>query len=200
MMLLRFLKKLLSQVNSNGVDSLSFRATRRAEPAIDRLRLAIRNIGECEASGQKHMADAEMGDELSFVRKFQLARDSDVIDYEMIAKLRQFDDGSHGDTRAELIGLFLELAPKRIENLKRALSEKNWHALSREAHSLKASSANLGVKRLSAVCRKLETIENHPDYSMADQLVSEIEAEFRMASRSLTELLKQRQPALKASA
>jgi HPt (histidine-containing phosphotransfer) domain-containing protein len=100
----------------------------------------------------------------------------------------------------ELIGLFLELTPKRIEHLRQALAKKDWHVVSKDAHSLKSSSANIGAKRLSSACRKLETIENHPDHSMASELVSVIEAEYQSASRSLTELLKKRVSSQKASA
>jgi CheY-like chemotaxis protein/HPt (histidine-containing phosphotransfer) domain-containing protein len=124
----------------------------------------------------------------------------DVIDRGALERVCQFDDGAHGDTLCELIGLFLELTPKRIEHLKQALEQKNWHTLSREAHSLKSSSANLGVKKVLAACRRLEAIENHPDLSVARQLVTEIETEYATAAQSLQELLKLRAPARKASA
>jgi HPt (histidine-containing phosphotransfer) domain-containing protein len=124
----------------------------------------------------------------------------EMIDQEMLHRICQYDDGTHGDTLTELIRLFLELTPKRIENLKRALEERSWRCVSKEAHSLKSSSANLGLKRVTAACRKLEAIENHPDHSMASVLLSEIETEYQAAAHSLVELLKQRTPSRKAAA
>ncbi|MFL5813092.1 MAG: Hpt domain-containing protein [Bdellovibrionia bacterium] len=174
------------------------------------LRLAIQGLGsETEVSIAKHdITELNPADELACMRqeisKVVLFRQCEatrgVIDEEMIHQICQYDDGSHGDTLAELIGLYLELAPKRIESLKRALGERNWHVVSKEAHSLKSSSANLGLKKVIVVCRRLEAIENHPDYSMASTLLSEIEKEYQAAAQSLMELLKRRVPARKAAA
>jgi HPt (histidine-containing phosphotransfer) domain-containing protein len=185
-----------------------------------RLRLAIQGLTpESEFFLAKHeFTELNPADELACMRqeisKAVLFRESkttrevpdedvideEVIDEEVIQQICQYDDGLHGDTLAELIGLYLALAPKRIENLKRALDERNWHAVSKEAHSLKSSSANLGLKKVIGVCRKLEAIENHPNYSMASTLFSEIEREYRAAAHSLMELLKRRVPARKAAA
>lgn len=210
MKLIRLLKKLLSQVNGNGVDPLNI----QTKVEIERLRLAIRDLGECGqvTTVERRSVEVESVDGLGFVcetgsKTAQLkswtasvTSSSVSIDQEIIRQICQYNDIKHGDTLVELVGLFLELTPKRIEHLKLALAERNWHAVSKEAHSLKASSANLGAKKLSSICRKLETIENHPDQSMASQLVSEIEAEYKLASNSLMELLKQRTSAHKASA
>jgi HPt (histidine-containing phosphotransfer) domain-containing protein len=196
------LKKLLSQVNGNGVDSLNI----QTKVEIERLRLAIRELGECGQTPmvERRVVEAESVDGLCFVceRESQstLSHPLEVIDLEIIRQICQYCDEKHGDTLVELIGLFLELTPKRIEHLKQALAKKDWHVVSKDAHSLKSSSANIGAKKLSSVCRKLETIENHPDHSMASQLISEIETQYRLASQSLTELLKKRVSAQKASA
>jgi two-component system sensor histidine kinase/response regulator len=124
--------------------------------------------------------------------KAAASRLQDIIDEEAIQRICQFNDGGHGDTLSELIHLFLELTPKRIDHLKKSLHDQNWHAISRDAHSLKSSSANLGAKRVYSACRRLEAIENHPDLSMACALVAEIEAEYRLAAESLVGILQQR--------
>lgn len=210
MKLLRQLKKLLSQVNGNGVDSLNI----QTKVEIERLRLAIRELGECGQAPmvERCVVEAESVDGLCFVCEresqstlslSQLSQSQQavqVIDFEIIRQICQYCDEKHGDTLVELIGLFLELTPKRIEHLKQALAKKDWHVVSKDAHSLKSSSANIGAKKLSSVCRKLETIENHPDHSMASQLISEIETQYGLASQSLTELLKKRVSTHKASA
>jgi HPt (histidine-containing phosphotransfer) domain-containing protein len=213
-MLSRLLKQFLKPFQSASPEAAKERndhAKRLDEQ--ESLRIAIRGLGaEMEVSIARHgfaqPSPLSPEDELACmrqeiskivdVRQCEIARD--VIDEEMIHRICQYDDGSHGDTLTELISLYLQLAPKRIENLKRALSEKNWHAVSKETHSLKSSSANLGLKKVIAACRRLEAIENHPDYSMACALLSEIEKEYQAAALSLMELLKQRVPARKAAA
>lgn len=176
----------------------------------ERLALAIRSLGPEQPLSQSNASVETVvpSDELACVRQ-QISQQSlktaavgqrEIIDQEMIHQICQYDDGTHGDTLTEIIRLFLELTPKRIENLKRALEERNWHCVSKEAHSLKSSSANLGLKKVTAACRKLEAIENHPDYPMAHAVLSEIEKEYQSASRSLVELVQRRVPVRKVAA
>jgi HPt (histidine-containing phosphotransfer) domain-containing protein len=115
---------------------------------------------------------------------------SEIIDLDAIDLICQFHGAGHEEVICELIGLFLELAPKRIDHLKRSLGQRNWQAVSKEAHSLKSSCANLGVKRVLASCRKLEAIEKQPDPASAIRLISEIEAEYVAVARFLTAYLK----------
>lgn len=122
-----------------------------------------------------------------------------ILDHSVIRVLRDLDQGGTGAVR-ELVGLFLEIAPKRIAHLKKALAEKDFRGLAREAHSLKASSANLGALRLSRVCRDLEGIENHPAEAPAEKLVNEIEQEFALAAEMLHELVRIVGPSKKISA
>lgn len=121
--------------------------------------------------------------------KTESTQQPQIIDRAAVERLRQFDDGTHGDTLCELVKLFLQLAPKRIEQMKISLEKLSWRDLSREAHSLKSSSANLGAMRLSAACRRLETIENHPDTELARSLLDEIQDEYLKASEALTEMM-----------
>ena len=57
---------------------------------------------------------------------------------------------------AEMAQLFLEEATKSLDELKRDCERGDWKHVTRIAHSLKSSSATLGLMRLSAACRALE--------------------------------------------
>jgi HPt (histidine-containing phosphotransfer) domain-containing protein len=52
--------------------------------------------------------------------------------------------------------LFLDEATRSLDELKKARDLADWKQVARIAHSLKSSSATLGLMRLSAACRALE--------------------------------------------
>jgi len=56
----------------------------------------------------------------------------------------------------EMAQLFLDEAAKSLDDLKRNRDLGDWRQVSRIAHSLKSSSATLGLMRLSAACKALE--------------------------------------------
>ena len=71
-----------------------------------------------------------------------------------LAELRECDPD--GSLAAELIGVFLEDTPRRIQALRMAFDSGNPTALANEAHALKSSCAQLGALQLSEHCRWLE--------------------------------------------
>ncbi len=73
----------------------------------------------------------------------------------------------------ELIPLFLTDAEKALANMHYALDTKNTEQLASAAHTLKGSSASLGMVKLSSLCRKMETT----DFDQSAALVKQIEAE-----------------------
>ena len=59
---------------------------------------------------------------------------------------------------AELVTTFLEDSEQRVQRLQVALESSDWKAIELEAHTLKSSSANLGVRLLSEACEKAESL------------------------------------------
>ena len=62
-------------------------------------------------------------------------------------------------------------------------------ALCEAAHSLKSSSANLGVVRMATVCRKLEEMGRERRIDAAKELIGRIESEYKSASAALADEL-----------
>jgi HPt (histidine-containing phosphotransfer) domain-containing protein len=56
----------------------------------------------------------------------------------------------------EMIELFLEHAPQRVEAARTGFDEGDMSALYRAAHSLKSTAANLGARSLQDVAARLE--------------------------------------------
>lgn len=77
------------------------------------------------------------------------------LDEQAIANLKELNlDG----LLLRLVNLYGEESPKLIAQIETAIDERNLPDLEMAAHTLKASSAQLGALRFSVICRKLEFI------------------------------------------
>ncbi len=76
-----------------------------------------------------------------------------------IERLQSFDEFDDGDESlvAQLIDIYLEITPKEIDQLKKAVASKESEKARKLAHGLKSSSANLGAENLTNV---LQTVED----------------------------------------
>jgi len=108
-----------------------------------------------------------------------------VIDMEVVAALRDLCEEGEPSLLDELIEIFLDDTPRRLEDLVQAFEEGNAHALEAAAHSLKSSSANLGALVFSGLMRDLETAGRNADLAQATQHVDQVKHEY---SRVETEL------------
>ena len=80
----------------------------------------------------------------------------DVLDLAVIDGLRELGGEEDPGLLSELIELFLSDAPQRLQELEAALEDGDLERLSRAAHTLKSSSANLGAVAFRRLCEELE--------------------------------------------
>lgn len=80
-----------------------------------------------------------------------------TIDFSAIQKIKKLQKPGRPDLISNLIDLFFRSADEGLPQMRLAIQNQNWTALSWIAHSLKSSSANLGAGRFSQLCYKLET-------------------------------------------
>jgi CheY-like chemotaxis protein len=80
-----------------------------------------------------------------------------TLDEEVLRELRELQEAGGGsDLIAELVTLFLEDLPDRIEGIRDSIAARDPDTLRRESHRLKGSSQQMGAARLSALCAELE--------------------------------------------
>jgi signal transduction histidine kinase/CheY-like chemotaxis protein/HPt (histidine-containing phosphotransfer) domain-containing protein len=84
-----------------------------------------------------------------------------------------------------LIKLFLEDAPKQIQQLEQAAAENNIHGMIAPAHTLKSSSANLGALALSAIAKRIEIGARGNALNRPTVAVVMLEAEYKKAQNAL---------------
>ncbi|MGV3495037.1 MAG: response regulator [Ramlibacter sp.] len=79
-----------------------------------------------------------------------------LLDPARLAEFREFDDEDLTMTR-EVLGLFLQDTPQRLQALHDALPARDARAVATAAHALKGSAGNIGAAALHAAAGELET-------------------------------------------
>jgi HPt (histidine-containing phosphotransfer) domain-containing protein len=82
---------------------------------------------------------------------------SGLLDLTTIQNLVDLDDGGHG-LLSEMVEIFREDTPRRIQDILRAAREGKAEELSRAAHALKGGAGALGAEALRALAAKLESL------------------------------------------
>ena len=96
------------------------------------------------------------------------------IDTTVIADLKEIEPG----LLDELIGLFLEDTPQRIEAIRAAIAAGDARELWQAAHAVKGSCGNMGAKPMANISLQLETLGKAGSIENADQLLAKLEYEF----------------------
>ncbi len=94
-----------------------------------------------------------------------------------------------GEDYLGLIKLFLEDAPKQIQQLEQAAADNNIHGMIAPAHTLKSSSANLGALALSAIAKRIEIGARGNALNRPTVAVVMLEAEYKKAQNALQAML-----------
>jgi HPt (histidine-containing phosphotransfer) domain-containing protein len=81
------------------------------------------------------------------------------------------------DLLQELIGVFLEDAPQRVEGVRRALADGDANALYRAAHALKGSAGNFGAPNVVRRANRLEALAKESDLEAAGAQFTSLVAE-----------------------
>jgi HPt (histidine-containing phosphotransfer) domain-containing protein len=113
-----------------------------------------------------------------------------VLDQSVIETLRQLTPPGEPDVLAEVLQMFLQEVPPRIERLRNAWTTGDIQGLHRAAHSLKGSAGNIGAQRLLAVCRQLDNRTESADPTATAGLVSALAVEFDKVEVEIRHLLK----------
>jgi len=92
------------------------------------------------------------------------------IDGKVIAQLKSLKAG----LLKRVIDLYIETSPKLLSDMEQAVTQQDTKSLYRIAHSLKNSSANLGIVELTNLCRDLEVKGREGELVEATLLVSRI--------------------------
>ncbi len=114
--------------------------------------------------------------------------DPKIISPEAIAALRDLNPGDNDVFLKEIIGIYVEDTPVRINELKKSLAAADGNLFTRAAHTIKGSSSNLGAISVAAVAETLENRSRSGGLVGLASLVEQCEAEFARAAAELRRL------------
>jgi PAS domain S-box-containing protein len=88
---------------------------------------------------------------------------------------------------AEVIDVFLQTIPRRLDDLRHAHAKGDADSIRAVAHSLKGASAQIGARGMADLCVQIEAVVRSGDVSaLADRLTA-LEADYAVVSASLRE-------------
>lgn len=115
-----------------------------------------------------------------------------AFDPEIIAGLREQSDAAGPDFLKEILDLFLEDAPLKLDDLDAATRCGNADWLMRGAHDLGGSAGNVGAAELSSLCRKVEIQARSGLLAGIEADLTRIRQEYEVVSAEAAKLLKTR--------
>ncbi len=111
---------------------------------------------------------------------------AEVIDISVLADLQESLGTDEGDDIVrELITVYLEDTPNILTALFQAIADGDVEIMTRSAHTLKSNSAQMGAKRLSALCKHMEMLGREKKVAEAAKQSGQIETEFAHVQAAL---------------
>ena len=108
-----------------------------------------------------------------------------VLDRAVMATLRQLTTPGEPDVLTEVLQLFLQEVPLRMDRLRIAYAAGNIEEVYRAAHSLKGSAGNIGAQRFMGVCRQLDEMGRAGDLTNAAPLVAALGLEYETVAAEI---------------
>lgn len=113
-----------------------------------------------------------------------------VLDMAVVEELLALSDDGDPELLLDLIRLFLEDGPAKVEAVTQGLATKDFEMMERAAHSLKGSAGNLGARLLQHTCERLMLASRQHQFDETKKLASQITADFAAARSALNSLQK----------
>lgn len=90
-----------------------------------------------------------------------------VLDRNALLDNPNFGRATSGNLIERVIGIYLDNTPKLLATISDGLPAKAWPEVTRAAHSLKSSSATIGLPRVSAIAARIEALSRQEDAAAA---------------------------------
>ena len=90
-----------------------------------------------------------------------------------------------GDTAAELVAMFRDLAPAALAGFQAAVEADDLDQMMHHSHDLKSSAANVGLMRLSRLCLEIEKASDSGQGELAREMGQQLPAAIDQAIRAL---------------
>ena len=114
--------------------------------------------------------------------------DPTIIDLAALERLEKWVGTSLSH---EIVQLFLEHGPSRMEQIRAAIEGEDLDAPERGAHSLKSSAANVGAQHVQRFASEVELAASGGDLQTVRDLIPNLEEAYAQATRELTVMVEE---------
>jgi len=108
--------------------------------------------------------------------------DATILDPAALERLEEW--GGPGLSK-EIVQLFLDHGPVRMDQIRGALDGEDLETPERGAHSLKSSAANVGAQHVQRVASEVEAAASDGDLQRVRDLIPNLEQAYAQAAREL---------------
>ncbi len=91
----------------------------------------------------------------------------------------------------EMLSIFLEQLPQKMEAVQAALDNKDAYRLEHAAHSIKSSAGNLGAVQLREIASGMEESAEREDLDVPTQLWKDLQTEYAIVEKIYKAKLKE---------
>ena len=116
--------------------------------------------------------------------------DTTIIDPAALIRLEKWGGQSLSN---EIVQLFLENGPSRMDQIREATQGEDLEAPERGAHSLKSSAANVGAQHVQRYAGEIELAASDGDIQTVRDLIPELEEAYAQAIEELAVLAEEAQ-------
>lgn len=102
----------------------------------------------------------------------------DDIDLSVLLGFEEAQGEGEPDLIIELIDLYLDDCPRQLSVMKDSVLKADEISLKRAAHTLKGSSANLGVNSVAGFCAEIEETDVSQSFLESNVLINRLEQTF----------------------
>ena len=114
--------------------------------------------------------------------------DPTIIDPAALERLEKWGGPSLSN---EIVQLFLENGPTRMDEIRAAVDGEDLDTPERGAHSLKSSAANVGAQHVQRVASEVELAASGGDLQRVRDLIPNLEEAFAQATRELAVIVEE---------
>ena len=109
----------------------------------------------------------------------------DIVNPEVIEELLSLSEDGDPELLVDLIGMFLEDAPQKLDAIEKALTTRDYDGVERAAHSLKGSAGNLGASLVQADCETLQNAGRLREQTVVEATLPELRSHVHEATTAL---------------
>jgi HPt (histidine-containing phosphotransfer) domain-containing protein len=111
-----------------------------------------------------------------------------ILDMTVVEELLSFSDDGDPELLLDLILMFLDDGPAKIQSITEGLAAGDFQKMERAAHSLKGSSGNLGARLLQEACEQMQIATRNHKLEETRKLAAEMAQRFTEAEAALRQL------------